>query len=472
MDNPLTLHIFSSAFNYSSLSTETAITSGSTATDMDVNVNDRPNELHTGSTSSSLNNTSIQSTFLTNSDISNTNKHLNILQKPTDPVPSSPALDSSSSIYLLFNFNKANWSSYSLKIQNSSSSAYAQTTRLLKNVKRKKWKNFCSYLNPSPYNTFGQQLSAIKTASTLSVAQIMTIELNLAISSRKSTASGLNNILPIMLKPLPSNALTYFLSIMNNILSSNQVSPSWTSYRIIPILKPNSNDSFRPIALSFSLCKVFEYMLKTRLDWWLESNSVLPANLFAFRKGLGTMECFSTFIGNIYHAFNNKEFLVATFADIRGAFDSVNIPTLITHLLSLNVPSEFCNVLSALSNFRKLVFSFPFRSSNTRFTFIGLPQGSCLSPILFNVYISIVEKHLSQAGHKCLIYADDLVISSSNKLLNLGIESLISALMDLNDILNKVSFDIAPDKYSELCDECMDITSVMSVFFCVPGIAF
>ncbi|KAL4141408.1 hypothetical protein QTP88_004051 [Uroleucon formosanum] len=66
MDNPPTLDISSSAFNYSSLSTQTAITSGSTAIDTDVNVNDRPNELDTGSTSSSLNNTSIQSTFLTN----------------------------------------------------------------------------------------------------------------------------------------------------------------------------------------------------------------------------------------------------------------------------------------------------------------------------------------------------------------------------------------------------------------------
>jgi len=100
-------------------------------------------------------------------------------------------------------------------------------------------------------------------------------ELYLAISSRKSTASSLDNISSIMLKHLPSNALVYLLSIMNNILSSNQVPPSWTSYRVIPIPKPNSNVSFRPIALSSSLCKVFEYnMLKTRLDWWLESNSV------------------------------------------------------------------------------------------------------------------------------------------------------------------------------------------------------
>jgi hypothetical protein len=69
-----------------------------------------------------------------------------------------------------------------------------------------------------------------------------------------------------MLKPFPSNTLAYLLSIMNNILTFNQVPPSWTAYRVIPIPKPNSNDSFRPIALSSSLCKVFLYAEnKTRL---------------------------------------------------------------------------------------------------------------------------------------------------------------------------------------------------------------
>jgi hypothetical protein len=60
--------------------------------------------------------------------------------------------------------------------------------------------------------------------------------------------------------------------------------------------------------------------------------------------------------------------------------------------------------------------------------------------------MSIVEKHHSQSGHKCLIYADDLVIFSSNKHLNLIIDSLNSALLDLNDILIKVSFSVAPGK--------------------------
>jgi len=163
-------------------------------------------------------------------------------------------------------------------------------------------------------------------------------------------------------------------------------------------------------------------MLKSRLDWWLESNSILSTNIFAFRKGLGTTECLATFVGHIYHFFNNKQFFVATFVDICGAFDSVNISTLISHLLSLHVPPNFCNILLFLFNHRNLFFSSPFGSHNSRSTFTGSPQGSCLSPLLFNIYMSIVEKNLTSLGNQCLIYADYMVIFTSNNSLSVAVE--------------------------------------------------
>ncbi|KAE9543493.1 hypothetical protein AGLY_002293 [Aphis glycines] len=225
--------------------------------------------------------------------------------------------------------------------------ACANTTRILKQEKKNSWKKFCSNLNPAHpiqhlwttakrykncinpifrpenddwFDTFCSKVapcyvpSVSESCSTFfsqfSLPHVLTnnfimFELNLAISSRKSIASGLDNISPLMLKHLPSNALDSLLVILNNILITQQIPPSWSTYRVIPIPKSNSNSSFRPIALSSSICKVFEYMLKSRLDWWLESNSFLSDNLFAFRKGVGTMECLSTLIGNIYHSINN-----------------------------------------------------------------------------------------------------------------------------------------------------------------------
>jgi hypothetical protein len=267
--------------------------------------------------------------------------------------------------------------------------ACALTTRLLKGEKRKNWKDFYSNLNPSQTikyiwtttksykncinprkhfkndNWFDNFCSNVAPCHVPTVSEIcpnyysqhsppyilihdfIMPELDIAISSRKSTAFGLDNISLLMLKHLPSNALNCLLSILNNISATQQVPSTWLSYCVIPISKPNSNTSFRLIALSSFIYKVFEFMLKFRLDWCLESNSILPANLFSFREGMGTLKYLATFTRKMYHSFNNRIFF-ATFVDIHGAFDSVNISTLISHLHSLQVPTLFCKVLSSL----------------------------------------------------------------------------------------------------------------------------
>ncbi|KAF0763903.1 RNA-directed DNA polymerase from mobile element jockey [Aphis craccivora] len=171
------------------------------------------------------------------------------------------------------------------------------------------------------------------------------------ISPNHTLTNLFNNISPVMLKQLPASVLDLLLSIMNNIYTSQQIPPSWTVYKVIPIAKQNSKTSFRSIGLSSSLCKIFEHMLQSRLDWSLEYNSILPDNLFAFRRG----------------------------RDIRGAFDSVNIFTLISHLISLHIPQQLCNTLMSLFNKRNLIFSYPFGAYNSRSTYTGLPQGSCLT---------------------------------------------------------------------------------------------
>jgi hypothetical protein len=161
---------------------------------------------------------------------------------------------------------------------------------------------------------------------------------------------------------------------------------------------------------------------------------------------MGTMECLSTFISNTYHSFNDKEFLVATFVNIRGAYDSVNIPTLVSKLFSQNIPLSFFNIIFSLFSHRFLSFTSLFGNKCSRTTFSSLPQGSYLSPILFNIYISFVANHLSVLGYKCLIYADDIVVFSFNKFLDLAIVSLNQVLLELNNIFNELSFSVAYDK--------------------------
>jgi len=85
-----------------------------------------------------------------------------------------------------------------------------------------------------------------------------TTKLNSAIFSRKSIASSPDNIWPALLKRLPLNVLTSLLNIFNTILETNKHPASWSCYTVIPIPKTKSNNSFRPISLSSSLCKILK----------------------------------------------------------------------------------------------------------------------------------------------------------------------------------------------------------------------
>lgn len=55
--------------------------------------------------------------------------------------------------------------------------------------------------------------------------------------------------------------------------------PDWTKAVVIPILKPGKPEeemeSYRPIALTSTLAKVFERMVTARLKWYLESQNII-----------------------------------------------------------------------------------------------------------------------------------------------------------------------------------------------------
>lgn len=47
---------------------------------------------------------------------------------------------------------------------------------------------------------------------------------------------------------------------------------------------------------------------------------------------------------------------------------------------------------------------------NSKGFYHGLSQGSCLSPILFNIYSSFISYKYIENGFSSLFYADDIVI--------------------------------------------------------------
>ena len=95
---------------------------------------------------------------------------------------------------------------------------------------------------------------------------------------------------------------------------------------IIPIQKPNKDSdpaSYRPISLTFCICKTMETMVAARLTSHLEGNNHLPDCQSGFRPSRSTIDQLTRLESEIKMAFMENKIVAAVFLDLEKAFDLV-----------------------------------------------------------------------------------------------------------------------------------------------------
>lgn len=124
-----------------------------------------------------------------------------------------------------------------------------------------------------------------------------------SLNSRKNTSPGLDDFPYILIKKLDTSVQKLFLNILNSLWVNQIIPQSWKTQCVIPVLKqdkpPEDPNSYRPISLSSCLGKIFENMIKTRLDWFVESNGLIPNVQYGFRKGRSCADSFVSLISDL-----------------------------------------------------------------------------------------------------------------------------------------------------------------------------
>jgi hypothetical protein len=123
-------------------------------------------------------------------------------------------------------------------------------------------------------------------------------------------------------------------------------------------------------------------------------------------------------------SFQQKKKALAAFLDISGAYDNVLIDVLCGNLCGLQLPLEMVRILWDLLHRRSLIFYHGGEAYTRCVGVKGLPQGSVLSPLLYNVGIDAQMVR----GVSLLQYADDLVIYASGFIVQRIRESLQKSL--------------------------------------------
>lgn len=111
--------------------------------------------------------------------------------------------------------------------------------------------------------------------------------------------------------------------------------------------------------------------------------------------------------------------------DIKAAFDSVWHDGLLYKMINLNIPYELVKLIQSFLQDRTFRVFISSKSSTAFPISAGCPQGSCLSPLLYNLYTADIPK-----PNNCIIsiFADDTAILCSGILASDIIRNLQSAM--------------------------------------------
>ena len=142
-----------------------------------------------------------------------------------------------------------------------------------------------------------------------------------------------------------------------------------------------------------------------RLYSFLQQHDILYKNQFGFRKNNSTTFALLDLTEQIKESIDNKKYGCGVFIDIRKAFDTVNHDILLTKLNHYGIRGSGLQWFKSYLSNRKQFVSFNGVSSLIKDMSCGVPQGSCLGPLLFLIYINDLPNSSSLLNFH--LFADD-----------------------------------------------------------------
>lgn len=274
-------------------------------------------------------------------------------------------------------------------------------------------------------------------------------ELKFALEKTRNTAPGADNIPASLIKTICSVAPDLLLKFFNSIKGSCDPPSSWKVAKIIPILKPTKNagdlNSYRPISLTSTICKIYERLLLQRLLKFSFNVNLFPARYLGFIPYRNCNVAHTILYQDILSARESGDFIVCVAIDLSSAYDNVWIDGLMYKLLKYGICGKTALFIQNLLQDRKFFVSWRGNKSPFFNVHKGLPQGSVLSPFLFNIYMLDFQSILP-SGTKYLIFADDILIYYSGKSLDRVLDQLQLALAKISDWCSEWGMQISLHK--------------------------
>ena len=175
---------------------------------------------------------------------------------------------------------------------------------------------------------------------------------------------------------------------------------------ITPVFKKDSRTdktNYRPVSVLPNLSKIYERLIYNQISNYFEN--ILSKFQCGFRKGFSAQDCLIVMIEKWKRILDNGGICGALLTDLSKAFDCLTHDLLIAKLEAYGVNSRSLKILSSYLSNRKQRVHIGNVYSSWHDIITGVPQGSILGPLLFNIFLSDLFLFLNEVD--IANYADD-----------------------------------------------------------------
>ena len=227
-------------------------------------------------------------------------------------------------------------------------------------------------------------------------------------------AQGYDNIPSKLLRLGASGISSHVSQLVNHCLHVCEFPDIMKLADVSSLFKKHDNlkkDNYRPVSVLPSLSKVYERVMGQQLFDFFDK--IFSALLSAFRK---RYSCQSTLLNMIEHfknSLDNSEYVACLSMDLSKAFDCLPHCLTICKMYSYGVSREACTLIASYLRDRKQRIKLGNTRSEWTELHKGVPQGSILGPLIFNIFLNDIFYFVSKGD--LYNYADDNCISVSHK---------------------------------------------------------
>ena len=221
-----------------------------------------------------------------------------------------------------------------------------------------------------------------------------------------SKATPLGDIPTDMLKQTIDIHLPVMTQIANMSIENNSCPDDLKLAEVRPVFKKKDDvdkENYRPVSVLSDVPNVFGRTMYQQIEDFMKNK--LSNLLTGFSKNHNTQHCLMSMLERWKKTLDKGGYICAIFMDLSKAFDTLNNKLLIAKLGAYGFDTKALYYIKSYLDNRKQRVRVNRNFSSWQEIIAGVPQGSILGPLLFNIFVN--DLFLFVSSSNLSNYADD-----------------------------------------------------------------